>query len=263
MKCQSCPVTPWLRATVLAIVVASSTAAVPPGGWPHGGQQAYSAGLAGVPSGADVLGTPAGSAPIRGPLGEATSASPALSGPRSPGRVPADVPRRGTDRPYATVTPPPSAFLAGSTSASRTPAHGPRPTATRPSAFRPGGPSDSSPDHGPPHAAPSASVAPSPSAATPSRAGSRAGEGRERPGRREVPVAEDAETPEADSTGIDSGDGDLTAVSEPPRKAAPPSRPAERPVAGTKVFILPLGTGLVLVGLGLGLGLFALRVRRG
>jgi hypothetical protein len=78
-------------------------------------------------------------------------------------------------------------------------------------------------------------------------------------------VAEDADADGTESGVTDSGDGDLTAVSEaPPRTAvARPSRPAERPVAGPKVFILPLGTGLVLVGLGLGLGLFALRLRRG
>ncbi|MEU0028582.1 hypothetical protein [Streptomyces sp. NPDC006335] len=69
----------------------------------------------------------------------------------------------------------------------------------------------------------------------------------------------------SDPGATDSGDGDLTAVSEPPPRTAVarPSHPAQRPVAGPRVFILPLGTGLVLVGAGLGLGLFALRLRRG
>ncbi|MCX4858773.1 hypothetical protein [Streptomyces canus] len=67
-----------------------------------------------------------------------------------------------------------------------------------------------------------------------------------------------------DSGETDTGDGDVTAVPQPPpRTALAPSRPAQRPAAAPKVFILPLGTGLVLVGLGLGLGLFALRLRRG
>ncbi|MFF4060379.1 hypothetical protein ACFYZ8_32640 [Streptomyces sp. NPDC001668] len=135
------------------------------------------------------------------------------------------------------------------------PAHGPRRATTDPAPSSPGSPAA----HGPHRASPSASLAPSPSAATPSRAGSRAGEGRERPGRREEPVPEDADVAD---TG--SGDGDLTAVSEPPHEtAAAPPRSAQRAPARAKVFILPLGTGLVLVGLGLGLGLFALRVRRG
>ncbi|MEU9327438.1 hypothetical protein AB0D91_27100 [Streptomyces canus] len=77
-------------------------------------------------------------------------------------------------------------------------------------------------------------------------------------------MEEDADADGTDSGQTDAGDGDLTAVSEPPpRTAVAPSRPAQRPAAAPKVFILPLGTGLVLVGLGLGLGLFALRVRRG
>ncbi|MEV7071853.1 hypothetical protein [Streptomyces sp. NPDC093990] len=140
----------------------------------------------------------------------------------------------------------------------RTPA-----AATRPPASAPAVRSHSSRGHGPERASPPVSLAPSPSAATPSRAGSRAGEGRERPGRREEPATEEAES--TDIGGTDAGDGDLTAVSEPPQETAVarPSRPAERPVAGPRVFILPLGTGLVLVGVGLGLGLFALRLRRG
>jgi len=77
-------------------------------------------------------------------------------------------------------------------------------------------------------------------------------------------VEEDAAADGTDSGETDTGDGDVTAVPEPPpRTAVAPSRPAQQPTAAHKVFILPLGTGLVLVGLGLGLGLFALRVRRG
>ncbi|MFF0012744.1 hypothetical protein [Streptomyces sp. NPDC005374] len=75
-------------------------------------------------------------------------------------------------------------------------------------------------------------------------------------------------TESAESTGTDSGDGDLAAVPRRPRQTAvaspaPPPRSEQRPVAGPKVFILPLGTGMVLIGLGLGLGLLALRSRRG
>lgn len=210
--------TPWLHATVLVIVVGSSTAVVPPGDHPHGTEQRY-----------------------------------------------------GIERSYGTeprpLTPTAVSASPSGTPAHPGPAHGPR--------YLSG---SSSPGHGPPRASrsPSASVAPSPSAATPSRAGSRAGEGRERPGRQGEPVTEDVDasgddtsaTESTESTGTDSGDGDLAAVPRRPRQTAvaspaPPPRSAERPVAGPKVFILPLGTGMVLIGLGLGLGLLALRSRRG
>ncbi|MER7403305.1 hypothetical protein ABT373_12665 [Streptomyces sp. NPDC000070] len=109
-------------------------------------------------------------------------------------------------------------------------------------------------------AAPPAPSAPS-APGKPSRAGSRAGEGRERPGR-----TADAERERG---------GEVTAVPEEDREAAPePSAPpeeqpvreaaaarAERPV-GPVLRILPLGSGLVLIGLGLGLAFFALRLRR-
>ncbi|WP_437045808.1 hypothetical protein [Streptomyces sp. enrichment culture] len=121
----------------------------------------------------------------------------------------------------------------------------------------------------------------SPAPATePSRAGSRAGEGRQRPGRPDVPETEegavvtDADPEHPEAPGRDGGDvpgrPDLSAPAE---KAQPaPSPPLVRPGAGTVAHagrsaepalrILPLGSGLVLIGLGLGLGLFALRLRR-
>ncbi|MFJ4201943.1 hypothetical protein ACIP2Y_20225 [Streptomyces sviceus] len=250
--------TPWLRATVLAILVGTSVTAVPQA------DRAYGAELTPlVSAGAPGRGA-ADSVPLQGPPRGTTGTSAAASATRSPDSAPAHRTLRKTERPYATGLPSPST---PGTSASPsgipsppTPAHGPRhPTSAS------AGPSGPSRGHGPERASPSPSLAPSPSAATPSRAGSRAGEGRERPGRREEPVTEDAEADGTDSGGNDSGAGDLTAVSEPPPQTAVarPSHPAERPVAGPKVFILPLGTGLVLVGLGLGLGLYALRVRRG
>lgn len=243
--------TPWLRATVLAIVVGSSTVVLPQGGRLYGTPRAY-----GTESHALIS------------AGGTASASPSFTDSRSPARLPAQGPLRRTDWSLATGTPPraapsspaspsdiPSSAVAG---------HGPRRPATSPAPSRAADPSDSLRGHGPERASPSASLAPSPSAATPSRAGSRAGEGRERPGRREEPVEEDADADGTDSGETEAGDGDLTVVSEPPpRTAVAPSRPAQRPAAAPKVFILPLGTGLVLVGLGLGLGLFALRLRRG
>ncbi|MGW0420220.1 hypothetical protein [Streptomyces sp. NPDC003015] len=225
----------WLRATVLAIVVGASATVLPQA------DRAY------------------GAEPTRPVPTASTSASAATR--RSPGSVPAHETLRKPVRPYATGP------LAHDTSAAPSgPPSSPEPARESRHSVSSGAPRG----HGPERASPSASLAPSPSAATPSRAGSRAGEGRERPGRREEPEAEaeaEAENADADgtrSTGTDAGDDGLTAVSKPPPQtaAARPSRPAERPVAGTKVFILPLGTGLVLVGLGLGLGLFALRIRR-
>ncbi|MFF4030778.1 hypothetical protein ACFYZ2_13610 [Streptomyces sviceus] len=230
---------PWLRATVLAILVGTSVTAVPQADRAYGAEPTSL-----VPAGAP---------------------GPRAADTRSPDSAPAHSPLGRTARPYATVLP---SHTAPGASASPsgiprppTPAHGPRHPASAST-----GPSGPSRGHGPERASPSASLAPSPSTATPSRAGSRAGEGRERPGRREDPVTEDADADGTASAGTDSGDDDdLTAVSEPPPQTAlaRPSRPAQRPVAGPKVFILPLGTGLVLVGLGLGLGLYALRVRRG
>lgn len=251
--------TPWLRAAVLAIVVGSSTVVLPQGGRLYGTPQAYGAELPPLTStGPTISGRPRGAA----------SASPSSTGSRSPAWL-----LRRTDWSLATGTPPhtaPSSPASPSDSpSSAVEAHGPRHPDTNPAPSPPAGPSDSPRGHGPERASPSASLAPSPSAATPSRAGSRAGEGRERPGRREEPAEEDAETDgtdsgETDAAETDVGDGDLTPVSEPPpRTALAPSRPAQRPAAAPKVFILPLGTGLVLVGLGLGLGLFALRIRRG
>jgi hypothetical protein len=238
-------VTPWLRATVLAIVVGSSTVVLPQGGRLYGTPQAYGA----------------ESHPLTSAGGTA-SASPSFTDSR------AHRPLRRTDRSLATGTPP-RAAPSSSASPSDIPSsavagHGPRHPATSPAPSRAAHPSDSPRGHGPERASPSASLAPSPSAATPSRAGSRAGEGRERPGRREEPVEEDVDADGTDSGETEAGDGDLTVVSEPPpRTALAPSRSAQRPAAAPKVFILPLGAGLVLVGLGLGLGLFALRVRRG
>ncbi|MFI6437217.1 hypothetical protein [Streptomyces sp. NPDC050759] len=256
--------TPWLRATVLAIVVGSSAVVLPQGGLPYGTPQAYGAELHPLTSaGPTSSGRPRGAA----------SASPSFTEPRSPTLPPAHRPLRRTDWSLSTGTPPrttPSSSASPSdTPSSAVEAHGPRHPATSTAPSPPAGPSDAPRGHGPKRASPSASLAPSPSAATPSRAGSRAGEGRERPGRREEPVEEDVDGEGTDSGGThagktDAGDGDLTAVSEPPpRTALAPSRPAQRPAAAPKVFILPLGTGLVLVGLGLGLGLFALRIRRG
>ncbi|WP_406125451.1 hypothetical protein OHQ89_26065 [Streptomyces canus] len=251
--------TPWLRATVLAIVVGSSTLVLPQGGRLYGTPQAYGAEWQPLTSaGPTSSGRPRGTA----------SAPPSFTDSRSPARLPGHRPLRRTDWSLATGTPP-RAARSSSASPSDIPssavaAHGPRHPARSPAPSPPVGPSDSPRGHGPERASPSASLAPSPSAATPSRAGSRAGEGRERPGRREEPVEEDADADGTDSGQTDAGEGDLTAVSEPPpRTAVAPSRPAQRPAAAPKVFILPLGTGLVLVGLGLGLGLFALRVRRG
>ncbi|MET8079721.1 hypothetical protein [Streptomyces sp. NPDC005303] len=246
--------TPWLRATVLAILVGASAAVLPQAGRAYGAEPPPLS--AGAPDrrAADPV-------PLHGPPRGAAS-TPA-SATRSPGSVPAhETPPQAT-RPYATGLPPhadPGRPASPSTPSKPVTTRRPRHPVS-PSAVSPGPPRG----HGPERASPSASLAPSPSAATPSRAGSRAGEGRERPGRREDPAAEDQDVDGTDSGGTGSGDGDLTAVSEPPPQSAVarPSRAAERPVAGSKVFILPLGTGLVLVGLGLGLGLFALRVRRG
>ncbi|MCX5255842.1 hypothetical protein OOK27_17125 [Streptomyces canus] len=254
--------TPWLRAVVLAIVVGSCTVVLPQGGLLYGTPQAY-----GAESQPLTSADPTDSGRPRG----ATSPSPSLTDSRSPAWLPAHQPLRRTDWSLATGTPPHTA-PSSSASPSDTPssavaAHGLRHPATSTAPSSPADPSDSRRGHGPERASPSASLAPSPSAATPSRAGSRAGEGRERPGRREEPAEEDADgtdSEETDAGETDAGDGDLTAVSEPPqRTAVAPSRPAQQPAAAPKVFILPLGTGLVLVGLGLALGLFALRVRRG
>lgn len=255
--------TPWLRAAVLAIVVGSSTVVLPQGSRLYGTPQAHGAELPPLTSaGPTISGRPRGAA----------SASPSSTGSRSPAWLSAHRPLRRNGRSLATGTPPrtvPSSSASPSdTPSSAVEAHGQRHPATNPAPSPPAGASDSLRGHGPQRASPSASLAPFPSAATPSRAGSRAGEGRERPGRREEPE-EDAEadgtdSAEADVGETDAGDDDLTAVSEPPpRTALAPSRPAQRPAATPKVFILPLGTGLVLVGLGLGLGLFALRLRRG
>ncbi|MFE3033510.1 hypothetical protein ACFXKY_17910 [Streptomyces canus] len=229
--------TPWLRATVLAILVGTSVTAVPQS------ERAYGAELT--------------------PLVPAGAPGPRAADTRSPDSAPAHRTPRKTAQPYATVLPSHTAPGASASPSgiprTPTPAHGPRHPATA-STGPPRG-------HGPERASPSASasLAPSPSAAAPSRAGSRAGEGRERPGRQEEPVTEDANADATASAGADSGGDDLTAVSEPPPQTAlaRPSPPAQRSLAGSKVFILPLGSGLVLVGLGLGLGLYALRVRRG
>ncbi|WP_030320118.1 hypothetical protein [Streptomyces sp. NRRL B-3229] len=231
--------TPWLHATVLALVVGSSTAVLPSGGWPAGTIQPYEAGPR------PLLSAVGGTSP-----GALQRPSPGLSAPTH-----GPVHRRAA----GTAVPGPSA--APSHTASAPPAdHEPR------NSPHPSHPADSPQAHGPHRASPSPSLAPAPSAATPSRAGSRAGEGRERPGRREEPPPEDDDSTDAtedgtDSTGSGTDDGDLTAVSEPPRAtAAAAPRGAARTAA--KVFILPLGTGLVLIGLGIGLALFALRLRR-
>ncbi|MEU0947790.1 hypothetical protein ABZ379_34570 [Streptomyces canus] len=249
--------TPWLRATVLAILVGTSVTAVPPA------DRASGAELTPLVPAAAPARRAADTVPLHGPPHGTTSTSATASATRSPDSAPAHRTLRKTAPPYATVLPPhPAPGASASPSGiprTPTPAHGPRHPA--PASTGSSGPSRG---HGPERASPSASLAPSPSA-TPSRAGSRAGEGRERPGRPEEPVTEDADADGTASAGTGSGDDDLTAVSEsPPQTAvARPSRPAQRPLAGPKVFILPLGTGLVLVGLGLGLGLYALRVRRG
>ncbi|MFJ9148629.1 hypothetical protein ACIRP7_11215 [Streptomyces sp. NPDC102270] len=218
----------WLRATVLAIVVGASATVLPQADRAYGAE----------------------------PTRPVPTASTSAAATRSPGSVPAHETLRKPVRPYATGTPPHDTSAAPSG----------RPSSPKPARESRHSVSSGAPrGHGPERVSPSASLAPSPSAATPSRAGSRAGEGRERPGRREEPEAEaEAEADGTQSTATDAGDDGLTAVSKPPPQtaAARPSRPAVRPVAGTKVFILPLGTGLVLVGLGLGLGLFALRIRR-
>ncbi|MFD3614526.1 hypothetical protein ACFWWT_04595 [Streptomyces sp. NPDC058676] len=143
---------------------------------------------------------------------------------------------------------------------------------------------ESSPPATPPALARASPPASAPaSAVEPSRAGSRPGEGRERPGRRneaeeaervdtEAAVPEDEDTADEDADGnVDGGgDGDVTAVPEPPRETAglPPGHPrrpakqsAARP-AEPGLPIMPLGGGLILVGLGLGLAFVALRVRR-
>ncbi|MEU9166865.1 hypothetical protein AB0D34_03510 [Streptomyces sp. NPDC048420] len=240
--------TPWLRATVLAVVLVASTAVGPLESWCYGVEQGYGGGRGYGTQQSHGNGSAYGAEPVRrsGSLTRASSPS---------GRPPDPAP--------------------GPRSASASmPARGPEATAGASSPFRPSGaPVNSSPPHGPLRASPSASLAPTPSAATPSRAGSRAGEGRERPGRREKPEETDAAGADPSGAGDGHDDGDLAAVSDPPRETAvaPPSRPAkqpagqsaERPVASPRVFILPLGTGLVLVGLGLGIGLFALRIRRG
>ncbi|MGX1368734.1 hypothetical protein RKD19_004093 [Streptomyces canus] len=229
----------WLRATVLAIVVGASAVVLPQAGPAHGAEP--------TPPGRRA----AHAVLLHGPPG--TAASPAT-------RSPEPAPARGTPhkavRPHATALPPhsapsPSAAPSGIPS-SPAPAHASR---------HPG--SDPARGRGPERTSPSASLAPSPASAAPSRAGSRAGEGRQRPGRPEEPETPDEEGTASAGTGTE--DDGLTAVSEPPARtaAARPSPVAQRPVAGTKVFILPLGTGLVLVGAGLGLGLFALRLRRG
>jgi hypothetical protein len=248
-------VTPWLRATVLAILVGASVTAVPQT------DRAYGAELTPLVPAAAPARRAADSVPLQGSPHGRTSTSASVSATRSPDSASAHQSLRKTARPYATVLPSHTApGVSASPSGIPTPAHGPRHPASASA-----GPPGLSRGHGPERASPSASLAPSPSAAAPSRAGSRAGEGRERPGRPEEPVTEDADADGTASAGTDSGDDDLTAVSEPPPQTAVarPSRPAQRPVAGPKVFILPLGTGLVLVGLGLGLGLYALRVRRG
>ncbi|MFJ6389293.1 hypothetical protein ACIQJT_16995 [Streptomyces sp. NPDC091972] len=240
----------WLRATVLAIVVGSSATVVLPQA-----DRAYGTELTPrVPASAPDR-RPAD--PVDGPLRGVVRTPAAAT--RSPASAPAHPAPPSTPGSYPTGLPPHPAPASRSGGQSSPPSvHGPRDPASA-SAVR----SHSSRGDGPERASPPASLAPSPSAATPSRAGSRAGEGRERPGRREEPATEEAES--TDIGGTDAGDGDLTAVSEPPQRTAVarPSRSAERPVAGPRVFILPLGTGLVLVGVGLGLGLFALRLRRG
>lgn len=236
--------TPWLHATVLALVVGSSTAVLPSGGWPTATIQPYDAGP-------------------RPLLSAAGATSPGtLKGPPLGLSVPVHRRAPGTPRPDTAVAGP-------SVSPSRTgsaplPDRGPRDSSL------PSSPADSAQAHGPHRASPSPSpsLAPAPTAATPSRAGSRAGEGRERPGRREEPVPQDDDPTGTDPTGTDrtgsgTDDGDLAAASEPPHETAAASAPRGAAQTAAKVFILPLGTGLVLIGLGIGLALFALRLRRG
>ena len=241
--------TPWLHATVLALVVGSSPAVLPPGEWPTGTIRPY-----------DTQPRPLHST--------GTSIAPGALWSSPPPGLP--VPTYGpVHRPAQGSAPRDTTAPARSASPSnRAPDHGPRHTPVSPPPPSPDRPSDSAQARGPHRASPSPSLAPSPSAATPSRAGSRAGEGRERPGRRDEPVTEDDDSTSEDSTstegtGTDTGDGDLAAVSEPPHSTAAASAPRRAAQTAAKVFILPLGTGLVLIGLGLGLALFALRLRRG
>lgn len=235
----------WLRATVVTIVMGAIATVAPPDAPNHGTNHWY-----------------------------VTQQTPASV--RTPTTVSVRTPTTESRR-APSVHPPARPFSPPSTSAADSgrpegpeSAHGPRPGTASPSPSPSSSgrrPWDPAAVPGPHRASPSASLAPSPSATPPSRAGSRAGEGRARPGRREEPVPEEedvAASSRTEETGDGTGDGDLAAVSEPPpRTAVTRARPAERPVAAPKVFILPLGTGLVLVGLGLGLGLFALRIRRG
>ncbi|KAB1149399.1 hypothetical protein F7R91_06535 [Streptomyces luteolifulvus] len=118
---------------------------------------------------------------------------------------------------------------------------------------------------------PAASPHASASAADPSRAGSLAGEGRQRPGRQEVPPPRDETAQNVPGTD-EGGLGEVTVVPEPSREAAGmPSGPPTAPdllahpgsPAGSPLPILPLGSGLMLVGLGLGLAFLGLRLRRG
>lgn len=102
-----------------------------------------------------------------------------------------------------------------------------------------------------------AAVAGLPAAATeppgPSRAGNPAGEGRERPGRDEMPVEEPRVPPATREP-----------VEPPPEPVPPEAVVADRGRGGEPVLrILPLGSGMVLIGLGLGLAFVGLRVRRG
>ncbi|WP_141205951.1 hypothetical protein [Streptomyces griseorubiginosus] len=235
--------TPWLHATVLALVVGSSTAVLPPGGWPTGTIQPYDAGPRPLMSAVGATSPGA----LRRPL-------PPL-GLSAPTHGPAHRRAPGTAGPGPSVSP-------SRTASAPLPEHEPR------NSPPPSHPADSAWAHGPHRASPSPSLAPAPSAATPSRAGSRAGEGRERPGRREEPPPEDDDPTDVtgdstDSTGSGTDDGDLTAVSAPPRATAAAAAPRGAAQTAAKVFILPLGTGLVLIGLGIGLALFALRLRRG
>ena len=233
--------TPWLHATVLALVVGSSTAVLPSGGWPASTIQPYDA----------------GPRPLLSAVG-ATSPG-ALKGPLP--RLGLSAPTHGPARRQAPDTAVPRPGVAPSRTASA-PLSDHGPSDSPPVSH----PADSAQAHGPHRASPSPSLAPAPSAATPSRAGSRAGEGRERPGRREEPPPEDddpgTDPTDADSSGSGTDDGDLTAVSEPPRETAAVSAPGGAARTAARVFILPLGTGLVLIGLGIGLALFALRLRR-
>ncbi|WP_020134266.1 hypothetical protein [Streptomyces sp. 351MFTsu5.1] len=231
--------TPWLHATVLALVVGSSTAVLPSGGWPTGTIQPYDA----------------GPRPLLSAVGAASPG--ALQRPFSPLGLSAPTHGPTHRRTPVTAVPGPSASPSRTASAPLSD-HEPR------NSPPPSHPADSAQAHGPHRASPSPSLAPAPSAATPSRAGSLAGEGRERPGRREEPPPEDDDPTDAtDATGTGTDDGDLTAVSEPPRETAAATAPRGAAQTAAKVFILPLGTGLVLIGLGIGLALFALRLRRG